>query len=161
MCRKAWSSSKEEEPTFFTRRMDAPAAMHQMFIDNTRVIGYPEDLIANPDLDGFDTIIDFLHDKGFASGRIGLEAKSISVQAVEKFKSRMPKGMIVDFANGVHWIRGIKSDLEIAVMREAAANADAGMTRAKDVIRPGIREADARRRDHRGTGARRRWKAKH
>ncbi|WP_213291305.1 aminopeptidase P family N-terminal domain-containing protein, partial [Bradyrhizobium sp. sGM-13] len=24
---------KEEEPSFFTRHMDAPAAMHQMFID--------------------------------------------------------------------------------------------------------------------------------
>lgn len=61
-------SLKEEEPTFFTRRMDAPAAMHQMFFDSSRVIGYAEDLIANPDLDGFDAIIDFLHDKGLASG---------------------------------------------------------------------------------------------
>lgn len=136
-------SLKEEEPTFITRRMDAPAAMHQMFIDSSRVIGYAEDLIANPDLDGFDTVIDFLLDKGLASRGVGLETKFISAQTAEKFKARMPKGTIVDFANGVHWIRGIKSDLEIAVMREAAANADAGMARAKDVIRPGVREADA------------------
>lgn len=136
-------SLKAEEPTFFTRRMDAPAAMHQMFIDSSRVIGYAEDLIANPDLDGFDPVIDFLHDKGLASGGLGLETQSISAQTADKFKARMPKGKIVDFANGVHWIRGIKSDLEIAVMREAAANADAGMARAKDVIRPGVREADA------------------
>ncbi|MCK1333276.1 M24 family metallopeptidase [Bradyrhizobium sp. CW9] len=136
-------SLKEEEPTFFTRRMDAPAAKHQMFIDSSRVIGYPENLIANPDMDGFDAIIDFLHDRALAGGGVGLEAKSISAQSVDKFKARMPQATIVDFANGVHWIRGIKSDLEIALMREAAANADAGMARAKEVIRPGVREADA------------------
>ncbi|WOH52457.1 Xaa-Pro peptidase family protein [Bradyrhizobium sp. sBnM-33] len=134
---------KEEEPSFFTRHMDAPAAMHQMFIDNGRVVGYPEALIANPEMDGFDAVIEFLHDKGVASGRVGLEKKFISVQAVEKFKTKMPKATTVDFGNTVHWIRGIKSDLEIAVMRESAAIADAGMLRAKQVIRPGVREADA------------------
>ncbi|MGY3591806.1 hypothetical protein ACVIGB_008613 [Bradyrhizobium sp. USDA 4341] len=36
----------DEEPTFITRRMDQPAALHQMFIDRSRVIGYPEALIA-------------------------------------------------------------------------------------------------------------------
>ncbi|MFB6462902.1 M24 family metallopeptidase [Bradyrhizobium tunisiense] len=136
-------SLREEEPSFITRRMDAPAAMHQMFIDNTRVIGYPEHLIANPDLDGFDAVIDLLHDKGLAGAGVGLEAKFISAQAVDKFKTRMSKAMVVDFGNAIHWIRGIKSDLEIAVMRESAAIADAGMLRAKEVIRPGVREADA------------------
>jgi len=136
-------SLKEEEPTFFTRRQDGPAAVHQMFIDRSRVIGYPEDLIANPDKDGFDAVIDFLNDKGFAGVGVGLEAKFISAQTVEKFKRRMPKATIVDFGARVHWIRGIKSDLEIAFMREAAANADAGMMCAKSVIRPGVKEADA------------------
>lgn len=136
-------SLKEEEPTFFTRRQDGPAAVHQMFIDRSQVIGYPEDLIANPDKDGFDAVIDFLHDKGFAGAGVGLEAKFVSAQTVEKFRNRMPKATIVDFGARVHWIRGIKSDLEIAFMREAAANADAGMMCAKKVIRPGVREADA------------------
>ena len=30
--------------------MDGPAAVHQMFIDRANVIGYPEALIANPEL---------------------------------------------------------------------------------------------------------------
>ncbi|KRQ96855.1 M24 family metallopeptidase [Bradyrhizobium valentinum] len=136
-------SQREEEPTFFTRHMDGPAAMHQMFIDSGRVIGYPESLIANPDKDGFDAAIDFLQDTGFANAGVGLETKFVSAQTVEKFKARMPKATIVDFGTAVHWIRGVKSDLEIALMREAAANADAGMLRAKEVIRPGTKEAEA------------------
>lgn len=135
-------SLKEEEPSFLTRRMDAPAAMHQMFIDSNRVIGYAEDLIANPNKDGFDAIIDFLHDSGFARGRMGIEAELFPARSIEKFKTRM-KATLVDFTNGVTWIRLIKSDLEIAVMKEAAAITDAGMLRAKEVIRPGVREADA------------------
>ncbi|MBR0857752.1 M24 family metallopeptidase [Bradyrhizobium liaoningense] len=136
-------SLKDEEPTFLTRRMDGPAALHQMFIERTHVIGYPEALIANPDRDGYDTIIDFIMEKGLGRRGLGLETKLLPALTVDKFKSRAAQARIVDCTNLVTWIRGVKSDLEIAMMREAAAISDAGMLRAKDVIRPGVREADA------------------
>ncbi|MCC8969168.1 M24 family metallopeptidase [Bradyrhizobium brasilense] len=136
-------SLEDEEPTFITRRMDGPAALHQMFVDRSQVIGYPEALIANPDRDGYDAIVDFLLGKGLGRKRIGLEAKFLPALTVEKFESRVSKGKVVDCTNTVSWIRGVKSDLEIAIMREAAAISDAGMLRAKEVIRQGVREADA------------------
>jgi Xaa-Pro aminopeptidase len=43
----------------------------------------------------------------------------------------------------VTWLRIVKSDLEIAVMREAAAITDAAIRRAGEVLRPGLRESDA------------------
>ncbi|MCC8949267.1 M24 family metallopeptidase [Bradyrhizobium sp. Arg62] len=135
--------ASDEEPTFVTRRMDAPAAVHQMFVDRSRVIGYPEALIANPERDGYDAIIDLVLDKGLGQKGIGLEVKFLAAATTEKFRSRAAKATIVDFTNVVTWIRGVKSDLEIAVMRESAAIADAGMLRATEVIRPGVREADA------------------
>lgn len=134
---------KDEEPTFITRRMDGPAALHQMFIDRSRVIGYPEALIANPERDGYDAIIDFILDKDLGRKGIGLEAKLLPALTVEKFKSRAAGARIVDCTNAITWIRGVKSDLEIAKMREAGAISDAGMLKAKNVIRPGVREADA------------------
>lgn len=136
-------SLDDEEPTFITRRMDGPAAIHQMFIDRSRVIGYPESLIANPHLDGYDAIIDFILDKLVGRKSIGLETKLLPWLAVEKFKSRAAEAKIVDCTNAVTWVRGVKSDLEIAMMREAAAISDAGMLRAKDVIRAGVPEANA------------------
>lgn len=81
--------------------------------------------------------------QGLARRRMRLETRSLSRESVGKFKMRMPEATIFDFTNGVTWIRGIKSDLEIAVMQEAADIADAGMLRAKEVIRPGVREAEA------------------
>ncbi|NOJ50828.1 M24 family metallopeptidase [Bradyrhizobium archetypum] len=136
-------SIHREEPTFILRRQDAPAAIHQTFLERGNVIGYPESLIGNPDMDGFDTVIDFLHELGVASRSLGLERGYLSAQASEKFKERLPKARIVDCTKAIAWIRGIKSDLEIAVMREAAAISDAAMLRAAEVIRPGVREADA------------------
>lgn len=136
-------SLSEEEPTFVTRRMDAAAALHQMFIDRTNVIGYPEALIGNADRDGYDAIIDLILDKGLGRKRIGLEAKFLSTIAVEKVRSRLVGAKILDCTNLVTWIRGEKSDLEIGIMREAAAISDAGMLKGMDVIRPGVREADA------------------
>lgn len=136
-------SLKDEEPSFIVRRCDAPAAKYEMFIDANRIIGYPELLIGHPEKDGFDAVIDFLHDNGLANFGVGLEMKFLPHQSVEKFKAKMPRATVVDFSDRITWKRLIKSDLEIAVMKDCAAIADAGMLRAKEVLRPGVREADA------------------
>ncbi|MBY3143191.1 M24 family metallopeptidase [Rhizobium laguerreae] len=136
-------SFREEEPTFITRRMDAPAAVHQMFIDRSRVVGYAEDLIANPEKDGWDAAIDLLLDSGHARGCVAIEAQLLQAQTIEKFRKRAPEAKVVDFGDAINWIRGVKSDLEIIAMREAAKIADSAMHRAKEVIRPGVSEAHA------------------
>lgn len=113
------------------------------FLTCENVVGYPENLIGNSDMDGFDTVIDFLHELGVTNRGLGLELGDLSAQAAEKFKVRPPKAILVDCTKTVAWIRTVKSDLEISVMREAAAIADAAIVRATEVIRPGVREADA------------------
>ncbi|MER9364287.1 Xaa-Pro peptidase family protein [Mesorhizobium sp. M0500] len=136
-------SMHEEEPTFILRRCDAPAAVHHCFMERDKIIAYPESLIGNPEKDGYDPIIDFLKDSGHANCGIGIELYSLPAQSAEKFRRRLPEARIVDCTKAVTWIRLIKSDLEIEVMREAAAISDAAILRAAEVIRPGVREADA------------------
>ncbi|MER9477140.1 Xaa-Pro peptidase family protein [Mesorhizobium sp. M0520] len=136
-------SLHDEEPTFILRKMDAPAAFHQAFMQRDKIIAYPEDLIGNPDKDGYDTVVDFLRELGVANRGIGVELGSLPPRAAEKFKARLPEARIVDCTKAVTWIRSVKSDLEIGIMREAAAISDAAILRAAEVIRPGVREADA------------------
>lgn len=136
-------SMRDEEPTFILRRMDAPAAYHQTFLERDKIIGYLEMLVGNPDKDGYDVVLDFLQEIGVTNRSIGLELNSLPAQSAEKFKARLPKARFVDCTKLVTWIRLVKSDLEIAVMREAAAISDAAIMRAAEVIRPGVREADA------------------
>lgn len=136
-------SQREEEPTLVVRGMDAPGCIHQTFMDRSKVISYPESLVGKPDKNGFDAVIDFLRDVGLANRGLGLEQGSLSAQNVEKFRQRLPEASIVDCSKAVDWIRMVKSELEIAMMREAAGIADAAIMRATEVIRPGVREADA------------------
>lgn len=129
-----------EEPFFIVRKMDAPAGIYQTFLDRSRVLGYPEDLVANTSRNGFDVIVEHLAETGAATGKIGLEYGSLSHAAISQLSGKLKSE---DVTGLITWLRLVKSDLEIAVMRDAAAIADAAMMRAVEVIRPGVREADA------------------
>ncbi len=136
-------SMDQEEPTFLMREMDAPAALHQTFLEHGKVIGYPESLVGNPNKDGYDAIIDFLHESGLANRAVGLERGVLSAPAVEKFNTRLLDATLVDCTSAVNWIRMVKSELEISVLKEAAAITDAAVARAAEIFRAGVREADA------------------
>lgn len=136
-------SISDDEPTLIVRGMDAAACFHQTFLRRDRIIGYSENFVGKVEKNGYDAVIDFLQEAGLTKCGLGLEQGTISGQAVVKFMTRLPDARIVDCSKLVDWIRIVKSDLEIAVMREAAAIADAAVMRAAEVIRPGVREADA------------------
>ncbi|MGX5832337.1 M24 family metallopeptidase [Mesorhizobium sp. 43Arga] len=135
--------ASRDEPIFILRWMDVAAAVQETFMERDSIVGYSEELMGDPDKNGYDAVIDFLLDQGLGQSGIGLELCNLTVDSVEKFKSRLPQSRIEDFSNVVTRIRTLKSDLEIAVMREAAAISDAGVLRAAEVMRPGMREADA------------------
>ncbi|UPJ94932.1 Xaa-Pro peptidase family protein [Bradyrhizobium sp. 172] len=136
-------SVHEEEPTLILRLMDVPAGIHLTFLKRNKIVGYPESLVGNPEKDGYDAVIDFLQEANLTNRGVGLESGQLPARAADTFKRRLPDARFVDCTHVVTWIRVIKSDLEIALMKEAAAIADAGMMRAADVIRPGVHEADA------------------
>ncbi|SCB55569.1 ectoine hydrolase [Bradyrhizobium shewense] len=136
-------SVHEEEPSLILRLMDVPAGIHLTFLGRNKIIGYPESFVGNPEKDGYDAVIDFLQEAKLTDRGVGLEMGQLPARAAENFKKRLPGARFVDCTHVVTWIRVIKSDLEIALMKEAAAIADAGMLRAAEVIRPGVHEADA------------------
>ncbi|WP_436245770.1 M24 family metallopeptidase [Mesorhizobium amorphae] len=132
-----------EEPVFILRWMDVAVAVEEGFLDRDNIIGYSEDFVGESDKNGYDAVIDFLLDQGLSKASIGLELCNLTVDAVEKFKTRLPHSHIEDFSHEVERIRTLKSDLEIEVIRQAAAISDAAVVRALEVFRPGVREADA------------------
>ncbi|WOH80392.1 Xaa-Pro peptidase family protein [Bradyrhizobium sp. BEA-2-5] len=136
-------SNHDEEPSLILRLMDAPAGIHLTYLERNKVISYPEALVGNPEKDGYDAVIDFLREANLSNRGVGLEMGQLPARAAENFKKRLPDARFVDCTHVVTWIRAIKSELEIALMKEAAAIADAGMMRAAQVIRPGVHEADA------------------
>jgi len=135
-------SVHEEEPTIVLRLMDVPIAHYQTYLRRDKVLAYPEALVGSSEKDGYDFIIDFIQKAGGGSRGIGLEFGNLPPTAVEKFMKRLPQSSIVNCTGMVTWLRLVKTDLEVALMKEAAAITDAAFMRAAEVIRPGVREAD-------------------
>lgn len=132
--------SDADDPVFILRRMDAPAALYQTHLGKGGVIGYAENLVGNPEQDGFDAVIDFLGDSRVSSSGVGLE---VPAQAAQKFRARLPAARFHDVTGVIATVRAVKSDLEIEMMRQAGAITDAAVTRAAEVLRPGVPEAEA------------------
>ncbi|MGX8009781.1 M24 family metallopeptidase [Mesorhizobium sp. ORM8.1] len=135
--------ASREEPIFILRWMDVGAAVQETFMGRESVLGYPEELMGDSDVNGHDAVIDFMFDQGLGQSRIGIELCNLRADSAGKYMRRLRHANIRDFSNVVTRIRTLKSDLEIIIMREAAAISDAGVFRAAEVMRPGMREADA------------------
>lgn len=73
---------------------------------------------------------------------MGLELNYLPALTAEKFRKRLPDARIVGSKKAVTWVRIVKSDFEITLMKEAAAIPDAAIVRATEMIGPGVREAD-------------------
>jgi Xaa-Pro aminopeptidase len=133
----------EEEPTLILRLMDGPLGHYQSYLRRESVLPYPEHLVGTSEKDGYDFIIDFIKQKGSDKRGVGLEFGYLPPAGIEKFKSCLPPSKVVNCTGMVTWLRLVKTDLEVGLMREAAAITDAAFKKASEVIRSGVREADA------------------
>ncbi len=97
--------------------------------------------------------------------RLGMELDVIPASLYLQY-TRLFEGIdLVDISPGLRWVRAVKSDYELALMREAARQADAVAGTVKDIIREGMTEvelagrveAEARRRGHQGIVRMRMW----
>ena len=134
-----------QEPVLVTRQMDVACADFTVFLDSSNVVGYPEHYIGTIECHPMDFIARTLQERGFARGTIGVEksAHFFSVRSFEVLRKHLAGLPFADADLLVDWVRVIKSEAEIAVMREAGAIADAAMKGAVDAIAPGVRECDA------------------
>lgn len=135
-------SMHKDEPTFLVRRADSAAAIHQGFLERENLVVYPENRSGNPNADGWNAVIAHLKESGLATRGLALEMHHLNAETAETLRQSLPEARIVDSEKAVVWARLIKSDLEVATMRESAAIADAAMKRATEVIRPDVHEAD-------------------
>ena len=97
--------------------------------------------------------------------RLGMELDVIPA-ALYLHYARLFEGVdLVDISPGLRQVRAVKSDYELALMREAARQADAVAGTVKDILREGMTEvelagrveAEARRRGHQGIVRMRMW----
>jgi Xaa-Pro dipeptidase len=83
-----------------------------------------------------------IEEAGLGRGRVGVEKGSLSVQAYELLRSKLPQAGFEDGSNIVERLRAVKSEREVTYLRQAARVAEAGMRAGLEVAEPGRSDLD-------------------
>jgi ectoine hydrolase len=134
-----------ELPIWVGRKMDVAGARHTTFLPEFRIVGYPENYIQTLARHPMNFVGDVIKEQGWGAGVVGVEmdAYYFSARSYAELRKHLPEARFTDADLLVNWIRLVKSDAEIALMREAGQITDKAMTAAIERLEPGVRECDA------------------
>ena len=134
-----------DEPFLFVRDQDAGGAFLQSCWSQENIIVYAEKYIHTWPNHPYDYLIEIIKNKKWDNQSIGLEMDShyFTAFCYQKLIDGLPDASLIDSERLVNWVRFIKSDNEIELMKNAALITDQAMQTAIDIINPGIRQCDA------------------
>ncbi len=138
-------SLDDDKPIWIGRGMDANGARHTTFLDEDRIIGYPDDYVQSTVKHPMNFVADEIKRRGWHKRTIGVEmdAYYFSARGFVELQKDLPQASFKDGNLLVSWVRVIKSDQEIAYMKQAGKISEKVMQTALDNLQPGIRECDA------------------
>ncbi len=133
------------QPFLFVRDQDAGGAFLQSCWSQENIIVYAEKYIHTWPNHPYDYLIEIIKNKKWDNQSIGLEMDShyFTAFCYQKLIDGLPNASLKDSERLVNWVRFIKSDNEIELMKNAALITDQAMQTAIDTINPGIRQCDA------------------
>ena len=134
----------EEQPYWVGRAQDANGARHTAFLDGAHILPYPEDHVQSSEKHPMDFAVSFLHQKQCGNKRIGVEkdAYYFTALSLERLQMGLPNARFVDATLLVNYVRLIKSNQEIELMRKAGVIASKAMRTAMEFIEVGARQCD-------------------
>ena len=134
-----------KEPLLFVRDQDAGGAFLQNCWSQENIIVYAEKYIHTWPNHPYDYLIEIIKNKKWDQLSIGLEMDShyFTAFCYKKLLDGLPDASLKDCERLVNWVRFIKSDAEIELMKNAAVITDNAMNTALEVINPGVRQCDA------------------
>ncbi len=135
----------QEEPFWIGRNMDVNGAKHTAFIKSENMIGYPEDYIQSDIKHPMNFMADIIKEKGWAKKTIGVETDSYyyTARSDQALKKSLGRDNLLDGNLLVSWVRIVKSEAEINLMKQAGKIAENVMSTAIGNLAPGTRECDA------------------
>lgn len=129
-----------------------PAAKLTTHLDERSILSYPEhmakhvlrDAVQRGAHDAMGFLADALITRGWGTKRIGIEygSRLLSFPQVESLHAALPNASFADATTLVEWCRLVKSEAEIALMRQAGVIADRIMDDAMQGIAAGLRQCD-------------------
>ena len=131
-------------PFWIGREMDAGAAKFTTYLSSSQIIGYPEDLVQRSDIHPSDYLADWMTKKGYNQSIIGYETDTYfaSKRSLDTLQAGLNKAKWLPADLLVNWVRLVKSEAELKVMRQAGKIAELAMQTAYDKVEVGIRQSD-------------------
>ena len=138
-----------DEFQYLARVNAAISSIFQKIIDeylkDKNIIKYDEKYIHAWPLHPYQYLVEIIKQRKWERSNIGLEMDSHYFTALcyETIKTGLPNAKIKDAERLVNWVRIVKSDAEIKLMKSAARITESAMKIAFKSINPGVRQCDA------------------
>ena len=135
----------EDEPICFVRAQDAGGAYIKAYLKEENIIVYNEKYIHTWPSHPYDYLVEIIKQRKWDKLNIGLEMDShyFTAYCYEKIKQGLPNAKLKDSERLVNWVRLVKSNAEIELMKSAALISEKSMKTAMEIINPGVRQCDA------------------
>lgn len=134
----------DREPIWIGRGIDVPCATATSYLQPSDVIGYPDEYVQSSERHPMEFIAAELERRGLGSRVLGVEMDNyyFTARCFLKLQASLPRCTFKDASGLVNWVRIIKAEAEIELIRQAGVIADRAMTTAVETITPAIRQCD-------------------
>ncbi|WP_244914703.1 M24 family metallopeptidase [Rhizobium sullae] len=130
----------EELPIWFGRAQDEKSARLTTGLPARNIVPFSEYLVQNPDGHPFDELAELVRLRGWGRARIGVEmdAHYYTARCHAHLVKGLPGARFSNNGDLVNWARLVKSEPELALMREAGTICSHAMDRAIGKMHPGV-----------------------
>jgi ectoine hydrolase len=133
-----------DQPLWIGRLQDANGAKLTTILPEDNIYGYSDDHVQSTVKHPMHYVARVLGERGLANGTIGVEADSyyFTGKALDILRADLANGRIEDAGVLVNWVRAVKSETEIALMRQAARAVEHVMQEAIEAMGAGVPQCE-------------------
>ncbi len=130
------------DPVWYGRGQDANGARRTVYMDEDRIVGYPDHYVQSTERHPMEHLSGVLADLGLGAKRIGVEMDNYyySAAAHAALGRSLPDARFEDATGLVNWQRAVKSARELEYMRRAARIVERMHARVAELVEPGMRK---------------------
>lgn len=134
----------DDVPLWWGRVQDANGARRTVYMDGSKIIGYPDDYVQSTERHPHQHLAQLLLDLGLGAKRIGVELDNYyySAAAHQHLTCGLSGTSFTDATGLVNWQRAVKSAQELEYMRAAGRIVTKAQGRVMELIEPGLRKND-------------------
>ena len=116
-----------------------------MLFRSENMIGYPDDYVQSNVKHPMNFVADIIKEKGWSQKSVGVETDAYyyTARSDHELKKSLGRERLLDGNLLVNWVRLVKSNAEIELMKQAGKIAENVMSTAISNLAPGTRECDA------------------